>query len=301
MPKGVTSAHRSPKPKLGQHFLTNESAARRIVEALGDLNGSTVLEIGPGRGALTALLAPRARRLITVELDRVLAAQLRLKFATQPNVEVIEGDLLKIQLDTVFGPKPGSMRPGLAFTPEPARVIGNLPYYITSDILLHLLEYHRYFSTVVIMVQKEVGDRLAASPGTRDYGLLSATAQLYARVEKLFTLPPEAFAPPPKVHSTVVRMTIAPRAAELEVNEDEFVSFLKLSFAQKRKTLWNNLKTRYDEEALRAALVKSGVKPAIRAEALPLEKSAALFRALHQLSAGQVKGAVQGSSGKRKS
>ena len=98
MPKGASATNRGPKPKLGQHFLASESAAQQIVEALGDLNGATVLEVGPGRGALTSRLAPRARRLITVELDRVLAAQLRLKFATQPNVEVIEGDFLKIEL-----------------------------------------------------------------------------------------------------------------------------------------------------------------------------------------------------------
>jgi 16S rRNA (adenine1518-N6/adenine1519-N6)-dimethyltransferase len=268
------------KPKLGQHFLVGQPAALRIVECLGNLSEATVLEIGPGRGALTALLAARGRRIIAVELDRVLAAQLRMKFATYSNVEIIEGDILKIELDTVFGPKPGTLRPGLNFAPEPAHVVGNLPYYITSDILLRLLEYHRYFSTIVIMVQKEVADRLAASPGSRDYGLLSATAQLYTRVEKLFTLPPEAFSPPPRVHSSVVRLTIEPRIGSLRVPEAEFISFLKVSFGQKRKTLWNNLKTQYDQEALRAALAKSGVKPTVRAEALPLTKSAALFRAL---------------------
>lgn len=268
------------KPKLGQHFLASQPAALRIVEALGDLSQATVLEIGPGRGALTATLAARGRRIIAVELDRVMAAQLRMKFSTYPNVEIIEGDILKIELDTVFGPKPGTLRPGLNFAPEPAYVVGNIPYYITSEILLRLLDYHRYFSTIVVMVQKEVADRLAAAPGSRDYGLLSATAQLYARVEKLFTLPPTAFDPPPKVHSSVVRMTIEPRLESLQVPEAEFISFLKLSFGQKRKTLWNNLKTQYDEAALRAALEKSGVKPAVRAEALPLAKSAALFRAL---------------------
>src|SRR5882762_5843801 len=268
------------KPKLGQHFLGSHAAALRIVEALGDISQATVLEIGPGRGALTALLAARGRRIIAVELDRVMAAQLRMKFNTYPNVEIIEGDILKIELDTVFGPKPGMLRPGLKFAPEPAYVVGNLPYYITSDILLRLLEYHRYFSTIVIMVQKEVADRLAASPGNRDYGLLSATAQLYGRIEHLFTLPPAAFSPPPKVHSSVVRITIKPRLKSLRVSEAEFIAFLKLCFGQKRKTLWNNLKTRYDEDALRTALAKSGVKPAIRAEALPLEKTAALFRAL---------------------
>jgi len=280
VPKGATIEKSLRKPRLGQHFLTSEPAALRIVDALGDVSEATVLEIGPGRGAITDLLARKARRLIAVELDRVLSAQLRMKFNMQPNVEIIEGDILKIELDTVFGAKPGSLRTGLNFAPEPARVVGNLPYYITSDILLRLFEYHRYFSTIVIMVQKEVADRLAASAGSRDYGLLSATAQLYGRVEQLFTLPPGAFSPPPKVHSTVVRITIKPRLESLRVPEAEFIAFLKLCFGQKRKTLWNNLKTRYDEGALRAALAKSGVKPAIRAEALPLERTAALFRAL---------------------
>lgn len=268
------------KPKLGQHFLASEPAALRIVEALGDVSRATVLEIGPGRGALTELLALTAQRLIAVELDRVMSAQLRMKFSLQPNAEIIEGDILTIELDTVFGPKPGTLRPGLSFSPEPARVVGNLPYYITSDILLRLFEYHRYFSTIVIMVQKEVADRLAASSGSRDYGLLSATAQLYGRVEKLFTLPPESFSPPPKVHSSVVRITIKPKLEALRVSETEFIAFLKLCFGQKRKTLWNNLKTHYDGAALRAALAKSGVKATIRAEALPLERTAALFRAL---------------------
>jgi 16S rRNA (adenine1518-N6/adenine1519-N6)-dimethyltransferase len=279
VPKGEATTL-ARKPKLGQHFLASQPAAARIVEALGDLSQSTILEIGPGRGALTSLLAATGRRLIAVELDRVMAAQLRMKFSTEPNVEIIEGDILKIELDNVFGPKPGTLRPGLNFAPEPVSVVGNLPYYITSDILLRLFEYHRYFSTIVIMVQKEVADRLAASPGSRDYGLLSATAQLYARVENLFTLPPAAFNPPPKVHSSVVRLTIEPQLESLKVPEAEFIAFLKLSFGQKRKTLWNNLKTQYDGAALRAALEESEVKPTVRAEALPLAKSAALFRAL---------------------
>ena len=244
-----------------------------------------MLEIGPGRGVLTSLLAKRARRLIAVELDRVLAAQLRLRFGMFPNVEVIEADILSIDFDSLFGPKPGLRRPGIEFKPEPVRVIGNLPYYITSDILLRLFEYSKYFETIVILVQREVADRIAAEPGSRDYGLLSATAQLYARVEKLFTLPPGAFAPPPKVHSTVLRLTMEPRQEELGLDgdsetEDGFIDFLKLSFGQKRKTLWNNLKSNYPETRLRAALTKAGVKPAARAETLTLEESAALFLAL---------------------
>ena len=165
MPKVSTPRPSRPKPKLGQHYLVEDSAALRIVEALGDISQSAVLEIGPGRGALTSLLAKRARRLIAIELDRVLAAQLRMKFTLAPNVEIIEGDILAIDFDTLFGPKPGSTRPGMEFTPERVRVVGNLPYYITSDILLRLFEYRQYFETIVIMVQREVADRLAAPPG----------------------------------------------------------------------------------------------------------------------------------------
>ena len=268
------------KPKLGQHFLTDQTAALRIVDALGDVSQSTLLEIGPGRGVLTSLLAKRARRLIAIELDRVMAAQLRMKFALYPNIEVIEGDVLAIDFATLFGPRPGSSRPGLVQTPEPVPVVGNLPYYITSEILLRLFESRQCFSTIVIMVQKEVADRLGAAPGSSEYGLLSATAQLYAKVEKLFTLPPGAFSPPPKVHSSVVRLTMSPQLESLRVEERGFINFLKLSFSQKRKTLWNNLRNNYSEDALREALREAGVKPVARAETLPLEKSAAIYRAL---------------------
>lgn len=268
------------RPKLGQHFLVDSGATARIVEALGDISESTVLEIGPGRGALTAMLARRARRLIAIEIDRVLAAQLRMNFSQEPNVEIIEGDVLAIDFHTLFGPKPGSTRPGMNHQPVPARVVGNLPYFITSDILLRLFEFRQYFETIVLMVQREVAERLAAAPGGSEYGLLSATAQLYARVEELFTLPPSAFSPPPKVESTVVRMRIASKLDSLRVLEDDFIKFLKLSFGQKRKTLSNNLKAQYEPKVLRAAFEKAGVKPTVRAEELSLEKSAALFRAL---------------------
>ncbi|PYV84705.1 MAG: ribosomal RNA small subunit methyltransferase A [Acidobacteria bacterium] len=273
------------KPKLGQHFLTDTSTAVRILDALGDISQTTVLEIGPGRGALTTMLVRRARRLIAIETDRVLAAQLRMNFSLAPNIEIIEGDILSVDIDSIFGPKPGSSRPGLDVAPERVRVVGNLPYFITSEILLRMFEYRQYFETIVLMVQKEVADRLAASPGSKEYGLLSATAQLYSRVEKLFIVPPVAFSPPPKVHSAVVRLTISPHLEKLRVNEDEFIRFLKLSFAQKRKTLWNNLKVRYASEDLKRAMLRAKVKPAIRAEALSLEDSARLFRALTEAAA----------------
>lgn len=286
MPRAISARRPTSKPKLGQHFLTSPDLAGRIVHALGDVSESTVLEIGPGRGILTSLLAKHARRLIAVELDRVLAAQLRLKFGMERNVEILEADVLAIDFDSLFGPKPGLGRPGMEFKPQPARVVGNLPYYITSDILLRLFEFSKYFESIVIMVQKEVADRIAAEPGGSEYGVLSATAQLYARVEKLFTLPPEAFSPPPKVHSTVLRLTIDPQQEKLGVAGDGFIDFLRLSFGQKRKTLWNNLREEYDEAGLRRALAAAHVKPTVRAETLSLEESAAVYRALRDTHEG---------------
>jgi 16S rRNA (adenine1518-N6/adenine1519-N6)-dimethyltransferase len=267
---------------LGQHFLASEDLAERVVDTLGDVSQSTVLEIGPGRGILTALLSRRVRRLIAVELDRVLAAQLRLKLGMARNVEVIEGDVLAIDFDSLFGPKPGLSQPGIELRPQPVKVVGNLPYYITSDILLRLFEFSRYFDSIVIMVQREVADRIAAAPGGRDYGMLSATAQLHARVEKLFTLPPGAFVPPPKVHSTLLRLTIDRQQEKLGVAGNGFIDFLRQSFGQKRKTLWNNLKEKYEGAVLKRALAEAKVKPTARAETLSLEESAAIFRALRK-------------------
>ena len=285
MPKVASARRPQVKPKMGQHFLASEDLAERVVNTLGDLSQSTVLEIGPGRGILTSLLANRVRRLIAVELDRVMAAQLRLKFGMTRNVEVIEADILAIDFDSLFGPKPGLSQPGIELKPQPVKVVGNLPYYITSDILLRLFEFAKYFDTIVIMVQREVADRIAAEPGGREYGMLSATAQLYARVEKVFTLPPAAFNPPPKVHSTVLRLTLEPQQEKLGVGGDGFIDFLRFSFGQKRKTLWNNLKLKYDAPALKRALAEVKIKPTARAETLSLEQSAAIYRALHKAQA----------------
>ena len=268
------------KPKLGQNFLADVGAAERIVDALGDVSNSIVVEIGPGKGALTQVLARRAHRLIAVEVDRMLSTELRFKYRLQPQVEIIEADVLKLDFRTVLNRTIGPLNDLRPLKPARAHVVGNLPYYITSDILLRLFEFHDQFDVIVIMVQREVADRIAAKPGSRDYGLLSATAQLYTRVEKLFTLPPGAFAPPPKVHSSVLRLTVEPRFDELQVRPVEFIDFLKLAFAMKRKTLLNNLRAKYGDEEIRSALKEAGVRADIRAEALQLEKSTEVFRKL---------------------
>jgi 16S rRNA (adenine1518-N6/adenine1519-N6)-dimethyltransferase len=274
---------RTPKkPKLGQNFLADRNAAAKIVSALGDIAQAVVVEIGPGKGALTELLAGRAGRLIAIELDRMLATELRYKYSQDPSIEILEGDVTRIDFRTVLNRTIGPLNDLRPLKPQRAQVVGNLPYYITSDILLRLFEFHDQFEVIVIMVQREVADRIAAAPGSRDYGLLSATAQLYTRVEKLFTLPPGAFSPPPQVHSSVLRLTVAPRFEELRVGAKEFIDFLRNAFAMKRKTLLNNLKKNYGQPQIRAALKEARVRSDVRAEALSLEETAAVFRNLRQ-------------------
>jgi 16S rRNA (adenine1518-N6/adenine1519-N6)-dimethyltransferase len=271
---------RAKKPKLGQNFLVDQRAAEKIVDGLGDISLSVVVEIGPGKGALTDILAARAGRIIAIEIDRMLATELRYLHSRNPLVEIIEGDVLNIDFRTLLSRAISPLHDLRPLNPSRARVIGNLPYYITSDILLRLFEFHDQFDVIVIMMQSEVAERIAARPGSRDYGLLSATAQLHAKVERLLTLPPGAFRPPPKVHSSVLRLTIAPRFEELRVTPREFIQFLRTAFAMKRKTFVNNLKKSYGEGAIRIALENCGIRPDARAEALSLEQLALVYRAL---------------------
>jgi 16S rRNA (adenine1518-N6/adenine1519-N6)-dimethyltransferase len=260
----------STKPKLGQNFLNDPSASLSIVEALGDISSVTVLEIGPGKGAITRLLAPRAHRLVAVELDPLLARQLQQDFLDISSVSILQQDILTTDLSTLVGSPDAKLA-----------IVGNLPYYITSQILLHLFQYQQSVDRAVLMVQREVADRIAAQPASRDYGLLTATTQLYARVDNLFTLPPTAFSPPPDVYSTVVRLDFNPCFPKLGVDPRTFIPFLKQSFAQKRKTLANNLRfAGYEAASVAAAFGAAGISPNIRAEALPLEDAARLFLAL---------------------
>jgi 16S rRNA (adenine1518-N6/adenine1519-N6)-dimethyltransferase len=271
------------KPKFGQNFLVDDAARHAIVDALGDLTKRTVIEIGPGHGAITEILARRCHRLIALELDRALAAELTFRFRDQPQVQIIEGDVLKTDLRT------------LAPDGETVDVIGNLPYYITSDILLQLFAAGAagLIARAVLMMQREVADRVAADPGVRDYGLLSATAQMNARVENLFTLPPSAFSPPPEVYSTVLRLEFAPRFAELGVDAAGFNSFLKQCFAQKRKTLQNNLRAAgHSAEELSAAWPAS-IPAQARAESLGLEPMAELYRSLSKTGVFDASAALQ--------
>jgi 16S rRNA (adenine1518-N6/adenine1519-N6)-dimethyltransferase len=261
------------KPKLGQNFLADDSAARRIVDALGDISDSVVIEIGPGRGALTKLLAQRAGQLIATELDRHLAQALQQEFRDRRNIKIVEADFLSTSI-------PGLLGSISAHESARVKVVGNIPYYITSDILLRLFEQHEHIETVVLMAQKEVADRLVAEPQSRDYGLLTVTARLFTDVERLFTLPPGAFSPPPQVHSSVLRLRVAPKGERLGVNTRDFLNFCKLAFGQKRKTLFNNLRGVYDESSVRAASQQVGVHASARAEELSVKSLADVYKQL---------------------
>jgi 16S rRNA (adenine1518-N6/adenine1519-N6)-dimethyltransferase len=257
------------KPKLGQNFLIDIAAIHRIAASLGDLAGRTVVEVGPGAGAITGALAARAAHVLAVELDPGLAAHLHTQFP--PNrVTVIAQDVLEFDFAAAA-----------AAAGQQLLVAGNLPYGITSQILLKLAANHGVLDRAVLMVQREVADRIAAKPGSRDYGLLSVTVQMYGPAESLFTLPPESFSPPPDVYSTVLRWRFAPRFAELGVEESTFLPFVRRAFAQKRKTLANNLRSAgFPAAAIAAALELATADSRVRAEAMPIEDLAALWRAL---------------------
>jgi len=253
------------KPRLGQNFLRDQTAIRRIVAALGDISHETVVEIGAGQGAITGLLAAQAARVIAIELDRELAPRLRSLLGSE-RVSVVEQDVL----DFDFAETAAAAGQKLA-------IVGNLPYYITAPILLKLAASAPSLDRAVLMVQREVADRVAAAPGSRDYGLLSVTVQMYGPVERLFTLPPGVFSPPPEVHSTVFRWRLAPRFRELGVEEDTFPAFVRLVFAQKRKTLVNNLRAaNYTPAAIQSALADAGIPAQARAEELSIETLARL-------------------------
>ncbi len=257
-------------PVLGQNFLADWGARQRIAAALGEAGRGDVVEIGPGKAAITELLAQRARRLVAVEVDTSLAAALRTRFSGMPSIEIVEADVLTVDFATLAREGGRSLA-----------VVGNLPYYITSPILQRLFLFEDRISRAVVMVQREVAERMAAAPGSRDYGLLTVLCQVHARCELLFTLPPEAFQPPPQVDSAVVRMEFAPRWAELEVEPEPFRRFLQSCFAQKRKTLANNLRAA-GRGAAEIAAALADVRPNARAEELSPDELARVFRALNR-------------------
>ena len=228
---------------LGQVFLTDRRVEERIIRALDLRSDDAVLEIGAGPGNMTRRLALQASKVWAVELDPSLAAALRQKFAGNPRVEVLEADILQVPIDAL----------ARSAGRDRIRVFGNLPYYITSPCLLRLLQYHCWIAEIVVMVQKEVAERIVAAPGSGDYGLFSVTCQYYTQPALLFSIPPKACRPHPQVHSALVRMRVSPQKEALGIqDEGAFWNLVKAAFAQKRKTLFNNWKEICDPEPLRA-------------------------------------------------
>lgn len=254
--------HRARK-RFGQHFLHDHSVVHRILDALDPQPGDTIVEIGPGPGALTRPLLARIPRLHAVELDRDLAAALRTNFAPQQLV-VHEADALRFDFGAL-APPGGKIR-----------LIGNLPYNISTPLLFHLLDQEASIHDMLFMLQKEVVDRMAAAPDGKDYGRLSVMIQWRLRVEKLFDVRPGAFTPPPKVDSSVVRLTphASPRVAVHDAAA--FARVVQTAFAQRRKTLRNNLKGLMAADILESL----GIDPQRRAETLTLAEFAALANAL---------------------
>lgn len=253
-----------PRKRFGQHFL--EAAwADKLVAAINPQPQDRFLEIGPGPGALTSRLAPRVAHLTAVEVDRDLARSLADRLL--PNVDLIEGDFLDLDLSPL-APK------------SPLRVAGNLPYNISSPILFRLIDAHResgLFCDATLMVQREVADRIAASPGSGDYGVLTISVQLHADVQRLLTLPPGAFRPPPKVHSAVVRLRFRAPAVAL-ADERVFGAMVRSMFTQRRKTLANALAPFAVSQGAdpRVALATAGIDSRRRPETLQLTELARL-------------------------
>jgi 16S rRNA (adenine1518-N6/adenine1519-N6)-dimethyltransferase len=239
-----------------------------IVDALQLTGGETVIEIGPGRGALTDLLIPRAARVVAVELDRLLAAKLRERYAGDPRVEIVEADVLKVNI--------GELARGGDFV-----LAGNVPYYITTPILFHALERPRPLRAVYL-VQREVAERVVAAHGSKEYGALSVNVQAVARSEILLHVPPAAFVPPPKVDSAVMR--VAPRADPVVTADEEngFRAFVQQLFTMRRKQMRRVLRSvaALDVARAEAVLTASGVDPDVRPETLSPESLATVYREL---------------------
>ncbi|NTU68989.1 MAG: 16S rRNA (adenine(1518)-N(6)/adenine(1519)-N(6))-dimethyltransferase RsmA [Chlorobiaceae bacterium] len=251
--------HIAAKKKLGQNFLTDRNIPRKIVRESGIAPGDRVLEIGPGFGALSTAILETVPSFTAIEKDRELAGFIRRE---HPEIELIEGDFLKVPLEPIAGN--GRIA-----------VLGNIPYSITSPILFRLLDNRRLVSSATLMMQHEVALRLAAEPGTKEYGILAVQMQAFCEVKYLFKVGRAVFKPRPEVDSAVIRMV--PKPGEPVADSEGFRSFVRCAFHQRRKTLLNNLKEAYDTSEVPDATLK------LRAEALSVSELIALFNLMRPL------------------
>ena len=265
------------KKSFGQNFLTDTNILQKIVDTAEIDDQVNVIEIGPGIGALTEFLAERAAQVMAFEIDHRLVPILADTLRDFDNVTVVNEDILKVDLAQHIQ---NFKNPEL-----PIKVVANLPYYITTPILMHLIESGIPFSEFVVMMQKEVADRISAQPNTKAYGSLSIAVQYYMTAKVAFIVPRTVFVPAPNVDSAILKMVRRPEPAVTVEDEQLFFKVSKASFTHRRKTLWNNLtgyfgKTEEVKDKLTKALDQAGLSPSVRGEALSLEEFASLSDAL---------------------
>ena len=263
-----------PRKRLGQSFLEDRNIIRRIVALAEPAGDETVVEIGAGLGFMTEELAKRAGRVIAIEIDQRLVGVLRERFAGQDRVEVLQTDVLKYDFSSAC---PGGQ----------IKVVGNIPYHISSPILFRLLDFRRSISLMILMFQKELADRITAPPGTKDYGIPSVLVARYTRATCELTVPPNCFYPVPDVVSSVLRITV--RQEPNLLDEALFVKIVRAAFAQRRKTLWNNLRhIGIPEEMVGRMFAGSGIDRTRRAETLSVEEFSLLTTAWIETGADKV-------------
>ena len=251
---------------LGQNFLTDKNIIDKIIEGAGIGQGDTVIEIGPGIGVITGEAAKKAKKVIAIEIDKSLIPILDETLGGFDNVTVINEDVLKVDISELTGDE----------KPENIKIMGNLPYYITTPIIMKLLEDQVRADSITIMMQKEVADRIKASPGSKAYGALSVAVQYYCSVEKVADVPKGVFIPQPNVDSTVLKLNLRKEKPVKPADEKVFFNCVKAAFSQRRKTLLNSMQTLQgvSKELIREILENSGIEPTRRAETLTIEEFA---------------------------
>lgn len=257
--------------KFGQNFLIDERVLEKIISAAEVNKDDFVLEIGPGIGTMTQYLAENAREVMAVEIDKNLIPILSDTLSAYDNVSILNADILKVDIAKIVEEKNGG---------KPVKVVANLPYYITTPIIMGLFESHVPIDSITVMVQKEVADRMQTGPGSKDYGALSLAVQYYAKPEIVANVPPNCFMPRPKVGSAVIRLTRHQNPPVQAKDEKLMFRIIRASFNQRRKTLANGLKNsqelQFTKEQVEQAITECGLPLNIRGEALTLEQFAAL-------------------------
>ena len=263
--------HFNFQKKFGQNFLIDTTVLDRIISSAEITKEDCVLEIGPGIGTMTQYLAERAGSVVAVEIDKALIPILEETLQDYDNVTVINDDILKVDINRLVEEKNGG---------RPIKVVANLPYYITTPIIMGLFESRVPLKSITIMVQKEVADRMQVGPGTKDYGALSLAVQYYAKPEIVANVPPNCFIPRPNVGSAVIRLIRYEEPPVQVKDEKKMFALIRASFNQRRKTLVNGLGNAglpgITKESAAAALTQMGLSPTVRGEALTLEQFARL-------------------------